>query len=169
MFPFLVGLDLSRVLFISGPRFGARRVGRTVLCRPSGDFREVCGFSLCQAGAMITSGSASSHRAAPPPPRVLLVPDCPIASQRYEALSDADGRENAAAVTEIDDFLKRSQDVVGSGTNDGDAAEPVTGSSVDVTNGASRSEGPSRRRDGEGPKRPDRWVGAPRWSRNRET
>ena len=84
-------------------------------------------------------------------------------------LSDAGDRENAEAVTAINDFLERSQDAVGSGINDGDVAEPLTQSSGDITDEASRSEGPARRGDGEGPKRPDRWVGAPRWSRNRET
>lgn len=92
-------------------------------------------------------------------------------------LGDAVARENAEAVTAIDDFLERSQDIVGSNINNADAAEPLED---DVADGASRGhdgggpataagEDPARRGGGEDLKRPDRWVGAPRWSRNRET
>lgn len=140
----------------------------------------VSGFA--KIARWLSSTYLSSHDVVPPPspfPSSFRLPDH-IASQRYEVpVRDADARENAEAVTAIDDFLERSQDVVGSGINNGDAAEPLEGDDAD---GASRGdggggpaataaagEGPARRGDGEGLKRPDRWVGAPRWSRNRET
>ena len=45
--------------------------------------------------------------------------------QPYGVQGDADARENAEAVTAIDDLLGRPQDAVGSGINNGDAPEPL--------------------------------------------
>lgn len=98
------------------------------------------------------------------------LPHTRLHSQRYQMLNEADARENAEAVTAIDDFLERSQDVVGAGgtstPTSGDVVNGATGAAN--AEGSGHGEGERARNDEAGLKRRTGWMGSSRWSRSRQ-